>query len=113
MGSDYYAEVPLKITVPCEGFAIQIEGRADGIQKTADGVVVDEIKGVLRELEYIEKPVSVHLAQAKCYGYIYGKQQELDSITIQMTYCQMETEEVKRFQETFSIEELERWFWIL
>ena len=110
MGSDYYAEVPLKITVPCEGFAIQIEGRADGIQKTADGVVVDEIKGVLRELEYIEKPVGVHLAQAKCYGYIYGKQQELDSITIQMTYCQMETEEVKRFQETFSIEELERWF---
>ncbi|MFR5609407.1 MAG: ATP-dependent DNA helicase [Lachnospiraceae bacterium] len=110
MGSDYHAEVPLKITVPCEGFAIQIEGRADGIQKTADGVVVDEIKGVLRELEYIEKPVSVHLAQAKCYGYIYGKQQELDSITIQMTYCQMETEEVKRFQETFSIEELERWF---
>ena len=110
MGSDYYAEVPLKITVPCEGFAIQIEGRADGIQKTADGVVVDEIKGVLRELEYIEKPVSVHLAQAKCYGYIYGKQQELDSITVQMTYCQMETEEVKRFQETFSIEELERWF---
>jgi len=110
MGSNYYAEVPLKITVPCEGFAIQIEGRADGIQKTADGVVVDEIKGVLRELEYIEKPVSVHLAQAKCYGYIYGKQQELDSITVQMTYCQMETEEVKRFQETFSIEELERWF---
>ena len=110
MGSDYYAEVPLKITVPCEGFAIQIEGRADGIQKTADGVVVDVIKGVWRELEYIEKPVSVHLAQAKCYGYIYGKQQELDSITIQMTYCQMETEEVKRFQETFSIEELERWF---
>ena len=110
MGSDYYAEVPLKITVPCEGFAIQIEGRADGIQKTADGVVVDEIKGVLRELEYIEKPVGVHLAQAKCYGYIYGKQQELDRITIQMTYCQVETEEVKRFQETFSIEELERWF---
>lgn len=110
MGSDYHAEVPLKITVPCEGFAIQIEGRADGIQKTADGVVVDEIKGVLREMEYIEKPVGVHLAQAKCYGYIYGKQQELDSITVQMTYCQMETEEVKRFQETFSIEELERWF---
>lgn len=110
MGSDYHAEVPLKITVPCEGFVIQIEGRADGIQKTADGVVVDEIKGVLRELEYIEKPVSVHLAQAKCYGYIYGKQQELDRITVQMTYCQMETEEVKRFQETFSIEELERWF---
>ena len=110
MGSDYHAEVPLKITVPCEGFTIQIEGRADGIQKTADGVVVDEIKGVLRELEYIEKPVGVHLAQAKCYGYIYGKQQELDSITVQMTYCQMETEEVKRFQETFSIEELERWF---
>lgn len=110
MGSDYHAEVPLKITIPCEGFSIQIEGRADGIQKTEDGVLIDEIKGVLRELEYIEEPVRVHLAQAKCYGYIYGVQQKLDFIAVQMTYCQMETEEVKRFQEYFTIEELESWF---
>lgn len=110
MGSDYHAEVPLKITIPCDGFSIQIEGRADGIQRTENGVLIDEIKGVLRELEYIEEPVRVHLAQAKCYGYIYGVQQKLDFIVVQMTYCQMETEEVKRFQEYFTIEELENWF---
>lgn len=113
MGSDYHAEVPLKIEIPCDGFWIQIEGRADGIQMTEDGVLIDEIKGVFRELQYIEEPVGVHLAQAKCYGYIYGKQQKLDSIVVQMTYCQMETEEVKRFQEYFAIAELECWFFNL
>lgn len=113
MGSDYHAEVPLKIEIPCDGFSIQIEGRADGIQMTEDGVLIDEIKGVFRELQYIEEPVGVHLAQAKCYGYIYGKQQKLDSIVVQMTYCQMETEEVKRFQEYFAIAELECWFFNL
>lgn len=110
MGSDYRAEVPLKMIVPYGGFSIQVEGRADGIQETEDGVLIDEIKGVMRELEQIEKPASVHLAQAKCYGYIYGKQQGLEAITVQMTYCQMETEEVRRFQETFFLEELETWF---
>ena len=80
---------------------------------TEDGVLIDEIKGVFRELQYIEEPVGVHLAQAKCYGYIYGKQQKLDSIVVQMTYCQMETEEVKRFQEYFAIAELECWFFNL
>ena len=31
MGSDYHAEVPLKIQISCDGFVLQVEGRADGI----------------------------------------------------------------------------------
>ena len=65
MGSDYHAEVPLKMEVLCEGFTLCLEGRADGIIKREDEIVIDEIKGVLRELKYIEEPVAVHLAQAK------------------------------------------------
>lgn len=109
MGSDYHAEVPLKMEVLCEGFTLCLEGRADGIIKRADEIVIDEIKGVLRELKYIEEPVAVHLAQAKCYAYMYASQNHLEEIRIQMTYCQMETEEIKRFLQTFSIEELKTW----
>ena len=82
MGLGYQAEVSLKISVPCQGFTLRVEGRADGIivDETSDGklqqVTVDEIKGVLRNLEQIQKPAGVHLAQAKCYAYIYGKEKE-------------------------------------
>lgn len=114
MGSEYHAEVSLKMLIPCGEFSIQVEGRADGlILHEAGGkteAVVDEIKGVLRELEYIAEPVSVHLAQAKCYAYIYAAQNQLDKIGVQMTYCQLETEEIKRFASSFSFNELKEWF---
>ncbi len=110
MGSNYRAEVPLKIQIPFDEFTLQIEGRADGILEKDKETTIDEIKGVLRELDRIEKPVGVHLAQAKCYAYIYAKQQELEKISVQMTYCQMETEVIKRFQETYEFRELEKWF---
>lgn len=110
MGSGYNAEIPLKIKVPCGGFSLQIEGRADGIFVENEMTSIDEIKGVMRDLEKIEEPVGVHLAQAKCYAYIYALQHDLEKIAVQMTYCQMETEEVKRFQQEFSFGELEQWF---
>lgn len=31
MGPEYHAEVSMKMQIPCEGFDIQVEGRADGI----------------------------------------------------------------------------------
>ena len=116
MGSGYQAEVPLKISVPCQEFTLRIEGRADGIiaDETSDGklhqVTVDEIKGVLRNLEQIQKPAGVHLAQAKCYAYIYGKEKELEKISIQMTYCHLDTEEIRRFKEEYTLEDLKSWF---
>ena len=110
MGSNYNAEVSLKTQIPCDGFILRVEGRADGIFFEEENVYIDEIKGVMRSLERMEKPVGVHLAQAKCYAYIYGKQHELESVGVQMTYCQMETEEVKRFQEMFGVDELEECF---
>lgn len=73
-------------------------------------VTVDEIKGTYRELEKIKKPEQVHLAQAKVYAYIYGKKKGLESICVRMTYCNMDTEELKYFIEEYSVAELETWF---
>lgn len=110
MGSNYSAEVPLKIQIPFVKFTLQVEGRADGIQEDEDGVLIDEIKGVQKELEHIKELVGVHLAQAKCYAYIYAKEKKIRQISVQLTYCQMETEEIKRFKEAYDFVELESWF---
>ena len=110
MGSAYRAEVPLKLQIPVEGFVLQIEGRADGILEEEDHVMIDEIKGVMKELTSITEPIGVHLAQARCYAYIYALQNQWEEIGVQLTYCNMETEEIKRFQETLNFQELEHWF---
>lgn len=110
MGSDYQAEVPLKTEIVCDGFTLKIEGRADGLMHTKEQVMVDEIKGVLRELDRVQEPAGIHLAQAKCYASMVAEQEGVDEIGVQMTYCQMETEEVKRFQYSYQSNELKVWF---
>ena len=137
MGSDYHAEVPLKYTWNTERYDIIVEGRADGIidfewerhsmQQEIDingamnekilpvidderKVVIDEIKGTYKELRRITKPIPVHLAQAKCYAYIYAQQCQLSSIGVRMTYCNLETEEIKYFHEDYTFVELRNWF---
>ena len=110
MGASYRAEVPLSVTIEEEDYLLVVEGRADGIETEDTGVTIDEIKGIYGNLELLEVPVGVHLAQAKCYAYIYAMQQGLAEIAVQMTYCNMDTEEIKHFRETFSFTELKIWF---
>ena len=109
MGADYRAEVSMKERFPCCGFILQLEGRADGIFKENDRTYIDEIKAVYRELNFIEEPVGIHLAQAKCYAYMYAFQNNLKVISVQMTYCNIETEEIKYFREEYQLDELSAW----
>lgn len=112
MGGNYRAEVPLKYTVLDEEEDIEllVEGRADGIFEEDGIVTIDEIKGVYMDLERLAEPVAVHMAQAMCYGYFYCCDRDLDGVRIQLTYCNLETEEIRRFHEDRSKEELEVWF---
>lgn len=110
MGSEYRAEVPLKIEIEQESYVICLEGRADGIIHEPDGVVIDEIKSMYANVLWFQEPIQIHMAQAKCYAYIYCKQEQLTQLQIQLTYCNIETEAIKRFRETFTFEELEAWF---
>lgn len=112
MGSTYHAEVPLKHSYDAGSYTISVEGRADGIIDAENDtlVVVDEIKGTYKELHKIKQAVPVHLAQAKCYAYIYATQHSLDKIGVRMTYCNMDTEEIKYFHEEYENSELTEWF---
>lgn len=112
MGDEYHAEVFLSVTVPCSDFQIMVEGRADGIIE-GDPVIIDEIKGVMRPLESIREPVGIHLAQAKCYAYMYLASEGADNdrhIRVRMTYASLETEDVRYFYEDYTFQELKAWF---
>jgi Rad3-related DNA helicase len=132
MGANYTAEVPLAITVPVTrdgiDFELTIEGRADGIinnnsikedfsvlifeeeEANPPEIIIDEIKGVYMELSHLNAPVPVHRAQAMCYAYIYATKYEHNRIGIRLTYCNLETENIRYFEETLTIEELRTWF---
>ena len=110
MGSSYRPEVVLKHRVREDMFEILVEGRADGIITEPAGVTIDEIKCIYMDVSRLEEPEPVHLAQALCYGWFYSIQKELDSVGIQITYCNIETEEIRRFKEERSSADLSAWF---
>ena len=112
MGEEYQAECPLKYIAESELYELTIEGRADGIfvDESEDITYIDEIKGMYKKVELMEEPYYVHKAQAMCYAYIMAYQNEMNKIGVQMTYVNLETEEVKRFREQFTFEEIKKWF---
>ena len=110
MGADYQAEVSLRYTHPTDRYVLVLEGRADGIIDTPKEKLIDEIKGTYRELSRMKEPNPVHLAQAKCYAYIYALQKEIQVIQVRMTYCHLETEEIRYFLQEYTLAELKVWF---
>lgn len=110
MGPEYQAEVGLRFAYDTGEYQILIEGRADGIITQEAGVTIDEIKSTFHDLKKVKKPVDMHLAQAKCYAAIYAIQNELFHIRVRMTYCQVETEELKYFHFDYTRQELQEWF---
>lgn len=116
MGPGYEAEVslstPQTLTSKEYGtsFTLMVEGRADGIYRHQGRVTVDEIKGMFLDVTTLEEPVFVHKAQAMCYAYMVAEKEDLPEIGVQLTYCSLETETVKRFQEDFTRAEITEWF---
>ncbi|MCM1427151.1 MAG: ATP-dependent DNA helicase [Eubacterium sp.] len=140
MGAEYHAEVALRLVYPTDEYDIVIEGRADGIiiepygdvsvvpeltdtkipLESADNVTVtiDEIKGTYRDIAKMKQAVEVHLAQAKCYAYIFALQNRLRSIRIRMTYCQLDADNItdisqdaiRYFHYEYTFAQLKEWF---
>ena len=110
MGPDYAAEVPLFFVCSKQKYELTVEGRADGVITNAEGITIDEIKGTYRRLDKMKEPVFVHLAQAKCYAYMYGREMRPETIKIRLTYCNLETEEIRYFYDEIVFDELEKWF---
>ena len=106
-----------------EGFFLLIEGRADGvIDDGKHAIVIDEIKGVTRDVSTIEQPLAVHEAQALCYAYLYLRSKRGStalssafdqSVVIRVTYASMTTGEVRHIEREHSIPDIETRFFSL
>lgn len=133
MGPNYYSEVSLRHEIETENYSIIIDGRADGIifetlsdisavpllgepKNTIDALVdgitvtIDEIKGTYRDVDKMKDADPVHLAQAKCYAYMYALQNGFLSIRVRITYCNIETENIRYFHFDYEFPELKEWF---
>lgn len=111
---NYNAEVPLKYTFNYKDIHISVEGRADGILIEEENIIIDEIKTTTRDLLDIDENFNLlHWAQAKCYGYIYAKDNDLKNIEIQLTYYNIETFDIKYLRKKFTFKELEEFFFSL
>lgn len=107
---------PAESTSPFD-FALQIEGRADGVLDTKEAVTIEEIKGMYYDVTKLEEPVPVHLAQAKSYAYLYLRKHEMSDpgqkVTVQLTYISLDTQERMYFHKQYTFAALEEWFFAL
>ena len=109
-GEDYQAEVFLSAERQAEGLTFLLEGRADGIFTDGSGTtVIDEIKTTAVPYEAIAEDMNpCHWAQGMVYGAIYCARQSLPELNVQLTYYQIDTDQIIRFVRHFSAPELEQ-----
>lgn len=107
---NYESEVYLKITSEMEDFCFTIDGRADGILTTSDGVVIDEIKTTYVPYEEITDDHFVHFAQAYIYAYIYAVDHELKEVDVRLTYYQIEDQKIKTFDQHKRFDDLKQFY---
>ena len=110
--SGYLAEYALSMNIVKNEVEVLLEGRADGIIEKSDGTwMIDEVKTTVQDLEeFFQENREWHLGQAKCYGYMFGKQKNLEKIDIRLTYIRQGKEKdrlTKHF--TYSIYDLEQY----
>ncbi len=108
---EFEKEVRLFNEFDIEDFTFKVEGRADGIHRKNGRILVEEIKSTYSDVKTLEPHENhIHLAQAKCYGYMIAKDESLDSVEIMLTYCHVETEETAEYGREYSFSELEDFF---
>lgn len=108
---NYAREVFLKLETKVNTILFEIEGRADGIRIEQDNTVtIEEIKTTSLPYESIDNSNFVHFAQAYCYGYMYMVAHAIQTLRIQVTYYQIETKQIKCFQEMKSFKDLHTFY---
>ena len=108
-GNEYISEYPLREKIIIGEYEFTLEGRADGIIKSGDYYIVDEIKSTVAPLvEFRKEQIDWHLGQAKCYAYMFAKEQHLERIGIRLTYIKQGVKDEKLLDSyDFDFKELE------
>ncbi len=87
-----------------------MEGRADGIIEQNGETTIDEIKGTYRDLSKLKAPLPLHIAQANAMPICTACKRSCPYIRVRLTYCNIETEDIRYFYEDYEFVRLEAWF---
>ncbi|RCX17621.1 DNA excision repair protein ERCC-2 [Anaerobacterium chartisolvens] len=110
-GEECRPEVAVSYTVERDGIRLEVNGRIDGVIKRDSEVIIDEIKSVSVPIGEVNDNYSdLHWAQVKCYAYMFAVCGSLESVTVQVTYFQIDTGEIRSFPKAFCRAELETFF---
>lgn len=106
--NNYEKEVYLKTEINMEEVILNIDGRCDGIIYQGTDVIIEEIKSTYKPLLDIEEDYNImHWAQGKIYAYIVAKDKKLKRINVQLSYYNLETDDVKTFLKEYTYYDLE------
>ncbi|HEY5524409.1 MAG TPA: ATP-dependent DNA helicase, partial [Clostridium sp.] len=104
---NYEKEVFLKIEIDMGDFLLQLDGRCDGIISENSGVIVEEIKSTYMPLKDIVEDYNImHWSQGKIYAYMICKERGLEYIDVQLSYYNLDVNEVKTFIKRYKKYEL-------
>lgn len=104
----YEKEVKIQHEFKKDNITLLVEGRADGIIKEKENIIIEEIKSTHTDLSYLYEDYNLlHWAQVKFYGYIYCVDNDLKDITIRLSYFNINTDEVRSFDKLYDLNELE------
>ncbi|MCD8204152.1 MAG: hypothetical protein LUB56_03425 [Coprobacillus sp.] len=114
VGRYFLTEYYLKEDFFVSDMIITLDGRADGIIKRKDYYIIDEIKSTISDLEeFNDANEEWHLAQARCYAYMFSKKNNLEHIGVNITYIQQGTSNSLTREFDFEYSDLERYIFDL
>ncbi len=108
---EYLNEIFLSHSFEFNNLCFKVEGRADGIIIKEGGVTIIEIKSTSKDIRDITEDFNpLHWAQAKIYAYIYALQNSLETITVQLIYCDRDKHYTKTLEQALTITEASEFF---
>lgn len=110
-GPGFVPEVDLDHTCVLGNLTFKLTGRADGIITDEAGITVVELK-VLRARDYYTSQPA-HTAQLICYAYFFASANEMEYINTQLTYYNLDRDEVRHRMGTYHIVELREQFYAI
>ncbi|KRN27979.1 putative DNA helicase (putative) [Lactobacillus selangorensis] len=110
-GADYQKEVYLEQPVTLCHQDYLINGRADGVITTANETTIEEIKTSAPAFEDLpDSTLTLYWGQVQVYGHLLMEKEDLDQVTLQLTYYQTTTDQITRTQHTYTRKEAAAFF---
>jgi DNA excision repair protein ERCC-2 len=107
----YVPEVAVSHRVDASGFRLQVTGRIDGVYQEDGQTVVEEIKTTTRDLDaLIGREDPLHWGQVKVYALLYALAHGLGEVITRMTYCQLDSGQVRSIPRVAAVSDLQVFF---